>query len=424
MSLLVISNNKVSRIRNNGKTIASLFGHVKVSEFYQLSIHSDEYDLDIGKQSLFLSISGLKVGSSNIHIDDNTTLNDMLSEKAVKKPEQPFKRKSFFNKVFGFLSKKNLFTLLVRDFIFIPSYLMSFHKLKKFIAENKIDKVFFVYPDFLSFQFFVFSLISKCNVSFDVYFTDDYLLSFDVKSESVTKRNGYNFLLNLFVRRLMSISKNTFCIGDKMSSTYLKFFGFESKVLINVNSLNPSENLSFVQNDTSVISYFGSLHTGRMESLHDLCNIIQDYNDKSSSHRFLVYLYANAEPGVFRCFDFLLFKEPVSGSDYEYEILNSDILLLVEGTDVESIKSTWLSCSTKVPEYLSSRKPILAHGSRFNGSVQLLTENDLAFSLNVKNDSLADLLDLPRVNSTINSAYKFYQDNFSKSVILKRLEDE
>lgn len=72
------------------------------------------------------------------------------------------------------------------------------------------------------------------------------------------------------------------------------------------------------------------------------------------------------------------------------DVLNrSDILVFVESFDRRSIEATRLSLSTKIPEYLSLEKPVLAIGPSNVASMEYLS--DVAFCVNDPRDIYASL---------------------------------
>ncbi len=110
------------------------------------------------------------------------------------------------------------------------------------------------------------------------------------------------------------------------------------------------------------------------------------------------------------------------GDSYLKKVEDSDYLLFLEGFSKEDIKSTWLSCSTKIPEYLSSRKPIIAFGSPQNGSIGLIISNNLGINFN--DNDIGDHFNEELVRSTTDSAFQFYIENFSKEIMMQRLSYE
>ena len=66
----------------------------------------------------------------------------------------------------------------------------------------------------------------------------------------------------------------------------------------------------------------------------------------------------------------------------EGEIERSNVLVHVEAFDKDSARSTRLSLSTKIPEYMMSNRCILAIGPATIASMQYLQKNEVALCIN------------------------------------------
>lgn len=435
MSLLVISNNKFSTVRNNGKTLASFFEKSELANLYQLSLHNDVFDIDIGSHALTITPAGLSFGSDPDDINFNNSLsscsaNESNSQRAVEYVQGGGGLWRILNPVFNLMSKlkkRNFFNLICRDVIYLPSLIVSFYRVVSFIKEKNIKKIFFVYPDFLFFQYFVIFLVKATNVKLTIYFTDDYLLDFNPTDSLIRKRGGYATLLNYNVKYLLKLDPKVFVIGQKMSDVYLDVFGVKSQVLINSNSLSTNNaevtGDPLVKSERIIISYFGTLHSGRNDSLLQFSSLVVKYVSLTGVDVFInVYTPDNVDYSSVDFPPFVHFVQPCMGDSYLKKVEDSDYLLFLEGFSKEDIKSTWLSCSTKIPEYLSSRKPIIAFGSPQNGSIGLIISNNLGINFN--DNDIGDHFNEELVRSTTDSAFQFYIENFSKEIMMQRLSYE
>ncbi|WHF56928.1 hypothetical protein OCF84_06750 [Shewanella xiamenensis] len=204
-----------------------------------------------------------------------------------------------------------------------------------------------------------------------------------------------------------------------MSDVYSNVFGVKSQVLINSNSLlkNDSEVTEdcIVKSKKICISYFGSLHSGRNESLIKFSDLVVKYVRRTGVD-VVINVYTSDKVNICSG-DFpplVHFAQPCIGESYLKKVEDSDYLLFMEGFSKEDIKSTWLSCSTKIPEYLSSKKPIIAFGHPQNGSMDLLISNELGIYLN--DNDIGDHFNEELVYSITDSAFKYYIENFQKKL--------
>lgn len=435
LSLLVISNNKFSTVRNNGKTLASFFEKTELANLYQLSLHNDVFDIDIGSHALTITPAGLSFGSDSDDINFKDSLSSCsVNESYNKRTALDVQGKGGFRNIlkpivnlFSNFKKRNFFNLICRDIIYLPSLVVSFYRVASFIRERNIQKVFFVYPDFLFFQYFVIFLVRATNVKLTIYFTDDYLLDFNPTDSIIRTRGGYATLLNGNIKKLFKLNPRVFVISQKMSDVYSNVFGVKSQVLINSNSLlkNDSEVTEdcIVKSKKICISYFGSLHSGRNESLIKFSDLVVKYVRRTGVD-VVINVYTSDKVNICSG-DFpplVHFAQPCIGESYLKKVEDSDYLLFMEGFSKEDIKSTWLSCSTKIPEYLSSKKPIIAFGHPQNGSMDLLISNELGIYLN--DNDIGDHFNEELVYSITDSAFKYYIENFSKEIMMQRLSYE
>lgn len=134
-----------------------------------------------------------------------------------------------------------------------------------------------------------------------------------------------------------------------------------------------------VQNKKAKFCYAGGLHLKRADSLLILCDIL---NEKySESIEFTIYTKEsdwNIYENIFDKFKFVKYGG-FKPSDEIYELMKlSDILIFVESFDPSVQNYTRLSISTKIPEYLSLGKIILAIGPSNIASIKYLYEHHVA----------------------------------------------
>ncbi|WHF56927.1 hypothetical protein OCF84_06745 [Shewanella xiamenensis] len=142
MSLLVISNNKFSTVRNNGKTLASFFEKTELANLYQLSLHNDVFDIDIGSHALTITPAGLSFGSDSDDINFKDSLSSCsVNESYNKRTALDVQGKGGFRNILKPIVnlfsnfKTKFFNLICRDIIYLPSLVVSFYRVV-FIREK------------------------------------------------------------------------------------------------------------------------------------------------------------------------------------------------------------------------------------------------------------------------------------------------
>ena len=362
--VLIVSNNVLSTTNNNGKTLLSLFQGINKERIQQLYFSSE-----------VPSISGY----SYFQISDTDVLRYYFNPNKKGRVWDSF---SNFTNVGSVNSSKvkivrNVFTCFARDLLWLNSWKSK--KIIKWLDEFSPDLVFFVAGD-TGFTYNIVNYIIKrykCNLI--TYITDDYIMN----------RKTDSFIGNirrLFIRRKMvqAIQKSDtyFTISRNMQKAYADITNKNSNIIMNITeSLYDSK---FAKNDSDCIHivYAGSLYYGRNKIIRELGKCINKINP--CTRKICIEVYSNQKPenqvikeleetGVCKYNGSLNFEELK-------KIYNvADFLLFVENFDLRYKEKTMYSLSTKISEYLSVGKPILAIGPRDVGSMMYL--QDVAFCL-------------------------------------------
>ncbi|GEM_PF-1093938 len=126
------------------------------------------------------------------------------------------------------------------------------------------------------------------------------------------------------------------------------------------------------------LCYAGGLHLNRWSSLLELCKIVKEsiYIDEIA-----IYTGPNDWKNVeqhFKEFHFVVYKGFIKQTDVLKTLNNYDALIFIESFDENIKEYTRYSISTKIPEYLSLGKTIIAVGPSDIASIIYLKENNLA----------------------------------------------
>lgn len=126
------------------------------------------------------------------------------------------------------------------------------------------------------------------------------------------------------------------------------------------------------------LCYAGGLHLNRWASLLELCKIA---NDDVTIKKIAIYTSHNDWKNVehyFKEFPFVIYKGFIRQTEVLKTLSDYDALIFIESFDDNIKKYTRFSISTKIPEYLSLGKTIIAVGPSDIASIAYLKENDLA----------------------------------------------
>ena len=127
-----------------------------------------------------------------------------------------------------------------------------------------------------------------------------------------------------------------------------------------------------------VMVYAGGLHYNRWKVLAEVANALKEINASGKAQCFLkIYSSQKISPEITKQLtveNAAAFMGGASASAIADIYAAADVLLHVESFDKKAIAATKYSFSTKIPEYLSAGKCVLAVGPAEVASIQYLTE--------------------------------------------------
>lgn len=222
---------------------------------------------------------------------------------------------------------------------------------------------------------------------------------------------------------LLNICEKSLVISDAMKKEFEKrykkteFFSLMNDV---EKYSGPSTHNELKQKIS--LCYSGGLHLNRWASLLELCKIIKD---NISINEIAVYTSPNDWQNTelhFKDFPFVIYKGFIKQTEVLKTLDNYDILIFIESFDENIKEYTRFSISTKIPEYLSLGKTILAVGPSDIASVTYLKENNLAVVFDdINKDRWSEILknsltDKKLLRNNIeNSKIFFFKNHYRKT---------
>lgn len=384
--LLIISNNVLSTTRSNGKVILSYFDCLPKHMVRQLYFSSELPSVD---------------GYEYYQISDRDVIKGFFNKnKRGREIRHADKGNYILYKQNPDRVKTSFFRLL-REALWMSERWKS-DALLKWLDEYEPTDIFFVGGDSVFAYTICEYVADRYHSRLSVYLTDDYILK--RKTDS---------LLSLFRRRIVKKSLSSclkkadrfFTISLQMKETYKDIFGKDSYLVMNMSEPLRNEQIQENEDEISII-YAGSLYYGRIEILRLLAEAIDRIN-KTAEKKAKLKIYTNIEPSAE---ELKLLTIPGSSeycgrltkSELSAELNKSQILCIVESFDENQIENTRLSLSTKVPEYMSVGKPILAIGPESIGTMTYLS--DVAMCVNKKADiekSVGELIQSRKLQSEL-----------------------
>ena len=371
--VLIVSNNPLSETSNNGKTLASLFQEFPDDRVAQLYFSPE--------------LPSARPGVRYFQVRDSDLLHAPVSRVVVGEPvavapiggrtEEPVVAPAVKNPRISRLPVlRGHAALLLREVIWRRRD-PSLGRLGQWLESVAPDLVFLCAGDSV-FAYRVAQQIRRLTgARMAVFLTDDYVLEgrWPWGLGELRRR-----MIAAHLRRAVHDSAAFFTISPTMRDTYAAVFGKDSTVVGNVTASLRLDGSSSRDDGRQLLVYAGSLHSGRAQVLGDLVGAVAAYNKTAGAGRrpaFLEIYTGTVLEG--RDLDRLNRKGSsrvlplVQPSRYRQVINEADILVHVESFEPESVAITRLSLSTKIPEYLSVAKPLLAIGPSNIASMRYLT---------------------------------------------------
>ncbi|MBT9257620.1 hypothetical protein KMZ32_18450 [Phycicoccus sp. MAQZ13P-2] len=193
-------------------------------------------------------------------------------------------------------------------------------------------------------------------------------------------------------------------VGRSMQREYERTLGRPAEVVGNSVDFDAFEDLVTMRQASSdgpiTLRYVGGLHLGRADVLRQVGQVLSDQPHATRPWRLALNVPAHDIPRadeLAREVSSITNDGSVAPEDVPRTIVGADALLFLESTDPGITSFTRLSVSTKVPEYLASRRPVLAVGPSDQASIATLVRTGAAMfggngtSPSVLNDAVAAL---------------------------------
>ncbi len=412
--LLIISNNVLSQTNNNGKTILSYIDGLdknKVRQLYfnneQPTIEGYEYfritNRDVFRAKFYNKPSGEKIDCilCPAKKEDNNT----------KKIQQ------------GLKLPRNVITCSIRNWLWGNSWISS--DLLDWLDTFKPTTIFFLGGDTL-FAYDICMFIwkrYKCRLA--LYITDDYIMP--RKKEKCLNKIYRNKVKNK-MQKCLKEADIFFTVSEPMRVAYKKTFNRDSTIIVNMSPLLKREEYQEKHENVHLI-YTGSLYYGRENVIGLVSKAIRYYN-LNNKQKIYLDIYTNRIPDMnkankLKLNKYVRYKGHLDSEGLIKKLNCADILLFVESFEEKYVEKTKFSLSTKVTEYLSIGKPILAIGPKNIGSMKYL--EDVAMCVNSSKDIYEKLVALStscKMQSYFAyEAEKKYLNNLNKLYLQKKFED-
>ncbi|MGI6545393.1 MAG: hypothetical protein ACOX2M_03005 [Fastidiosipilaceae bacterium] len=397
IKILLISNNPFSRTEHNGKTLASFFQGWSDVAVSQLFFRPEKPD-GTGADGVDVAVGYYQVtdgdalhgragrsfapGGTDFAQDVDQT---SLTARAPNTPTSGIYKASW---------RSWSLTRILRERVWKHYPFMEKNQswLKE-MEDWRPDLIFFCAGDSLFAYDVVEDLHERLDCKLIMYVTDDYILPYRSLSPFYVLRRGQ------IRERMLSCGRAAdavFTIGQKMRDTYEREYGLTSRCLVNMSPDHQTPYKVAHQSGERPLRliYAGGLHYDRDLVLRRAADAIAIVNQEHEKSLFELDIFAPRTLSERRLrrlnSEFSHFHGPVGPDELEAKLKDADILLFVESANRSAIRSTRLSLSTKVPEYLSYNRCVLSIGDQRSSSIHYLSDYSLTAQDNVR--SIAGVL--------------------------------
>lgn len=422
--VLVLSHNAFSNTQNNGKTLESFFERWDKGSIAQLFLQPDPPDFNFCNRYFRITdydiinaiFSDKKTGQRIFKTDSENQFVDSLNPivKKLYSDRRSGKERRGFNKLIhkGFVARIPVLVML-RDLLWAFSEWRS-DSLVEWIKEFNPEVLFFQGSNSVFGYNIALWICNEFKIPLILELTDDYTTGiYPCSFFEVINKHRYR---NIFIRAIQYAHK-VIAISSYMAIEYKKRFGGDYIVLMNSVKFKALINETMM-NGTFKFLYAGNVLINRWKVLKRIGNALSELN-RIYGFRCKLCIYTplqlsdrlRAELTSVESIDYC---GTLNQEELATEIQMSNILVHVESFDNRMKKITRLSISTKIPEYMASKRCIFAVGPSDVASIRYLKENQYAQVVEADNTtaikiSLIELLNNEEMRKNfIQSAYDAY----------------
>lgn len=260
-------------------------------------------------------------------------------------------------------------------------------ELDAFLDNFKPDVILHSMDGYIHLNRVIEYAIKRTDATAIGYIWDD---NFTYKQSSDLGYKIYRFFQARSLRRLSKMTNEFFAISPYTKKEADEYFGIDCHLLTKPLNSTPTVNYGKIGARINIL-YTGNLYIGRDKSL---LKVIEAIKRLPVGH-FHVDVYTNTQldseylaqinPEI------CCIHPPISQSEVLEKQKEADILLFLEDIDGPDAKIARLSFSTKITDYLSAGKCILAVGNIDTAPMQYFIDNNAAIICGSENDIYTSL---------------------------------
>lgn len=296
-----------------------------------------------------------------------TFVRDELKDEATKLREHNPEQVGTVSALYRFGQKHSPLTHLLRKALWRKKY-WNTPQFNHWLEDFNPDCVFLSFSnDFFILEIALY-IAEKFNIPICSSTGDDYY--FDGKF-------ALNPLYYLYHEWYKKRNREVFChrgsaiyIGDKIRDKYNSAFGLDGETVYLVSDIQRRE-FRPINTKHFTVRYFGNIHMGRNNSICAVADALYRINPNIK-----IEVYSSERDtrvtNVFKTHSNIKFCGVIPYSEVMEKTIDSDILLVVEGTTKHDINLSRYALSTKVADSLASGCNIVGYGSSECGAIEYM----------------------------------------------------
>ena len=386
MKILVISRTPWNNSNSFGNTFSNLFGGMPDVEVYNICCQNGSTENDVVKGTLQMSessvIRGLK--GDDVVISQTGALDARIEHTLGSKAKR----------------HKSTAMLIVRDLIWKIGSLKWKKAVKNFVDVVRPDVIYLpIYASWYMCDIDRYAIICA-GVPVVGHITDD-IWNYSPTGQKLSLSHFYRWRLRRKEYRLIQETSYIEVFADNMKQEYERLFNVPCHVI--GKGLLPSEvRKPQIRQEKEKVHfvYTGGIGGERYDVLMALAKAFSCQSDKKCClDIYSATPLTDTMKAEMDSVDSIVFHGAVNGSEVRKIQLDADFLVHVEGFSKETISSTRMSFSTKIPDYLSTGNVMLAIGPSGINSIDVLRDKGIA----VVCDNISELPTI--VSRLVNDGY-------------------
>ena len=294
------------------------------------------------------------------------------------------------NERYAKMGKKRRYSMLLARELIWKAGKWKTKELNEFLDSFKPDIILHSMDGYIHLNRVIEYAIKRTGAKAVGYIWDD---NFTYKQSKRIGYKVYRFFQRRSLKKLANKTQEFFAISPMTKAEADGYFGINCTLLTKPINSTPTVNYGKIGEQIKIL-YTGNLYIGRNETLLKVVNAAK----RLPKGRFFIDVYTNSklEQEFMEKIDpeICCIHPPIPQKEVLEKQRQADILLFLEDIDGPHSKAARLSFSTKITDYLSAGKCILAVGNTETAPMKYFTDNDAALVAGIEEEIYAALLKL------------------------------